>query len=245
MHLDGWSVLLQIVNFAVLAWLLRRFLWKPLTAAMAERQKQVDDLEAKSKTNLAAAEQSKADYAAKVAGAEAERTKLLAAAQVEITALRAKSVEAARAKAAAEQDAAHKALDEERKAAATALSGDAVGLAVDIAGRMIADLGAGAVAAVFVDRLCTRLEAETPDAIAALREDMGSALEVASAPLLDDAGKANLGDRLAKVFGARPTLQFVEDASLVAGVELRFQHSRVDASLRQTLDAARTALVAP
>ena len=49
MHLDWWTIGLQTVNFAVLVWLLHRFLYKPvlgvIDARKAELQRQYDDAE--------------------------------------------------------------------------------------------------------------------------------------------------------------------------------------------------------
>ena len=47
MHLDWWTVGLQTINFAILVWLLHRFLYKPvlrmIDARKAEVQRQFDD----------------------------------------------------------------------------------------------------------------------------------------------------------------------------------------------------------
>ncbi|HVY48233.1 MAG TPA: ATP synthase F0 subunit B, partial [Minicystis sp.] len=38
MHVSVWNVAFQVVNFLVLAWLLQRFLFKPVRAVLAKRQ---------------------------------------------------------------------------------------------------------------------------------------------------------------------------------------------------------------
>ena len=67
MHLDWWTIALQTINFAVLVWLLRRFLYKPvlrlIDARKAEVQHQYDDakaIEDKAKAHLAAIEAERA-----------------------------------------------------------------------------------------------------------------------------------------------------------------------------------------
>ena len=66
MHLDWWTIGLQTVNFAVLVWLLHRFLYKPvlgiIDARKAELQRQYDDARA-----------TKDKATAYLAGIEAER----------------------------------------------------------------------------------------------------------------------------------------------------------------------------
>jgi F-type H+-transporting ATPase subunit b len=41
MHIDGFTVIAQIINFLVLVWLLKRFLYGPITQAMAARQQKI------------------------------------------------------------------------------------------------------------------------------------------------------------------------------------------------------------
>jgi F-type H+-transporting ATPase subunit b len=41
--IDGFTVGAQVLNFLVLVWLLRRFLYGPITRAMTERQRRIDD----------------------------------------------------------------------------------------------------------------------------------------------------------------------------------------------------------
>ena len=61
MHLDWWTIGLQTVNFAILVWLLQRFLYKPvlrmIDARKAEIDQQYDDAKAtedKANAHLAA-----------------------------------------------------------------------------------------------------------------------------------------------------------------------------------------------
>ncbi|MFY9876825.1 MAG: ATPase, partial [Rhodomicrobium sp.] len=63
MHLDWWTIALQTINFAILVWLLNRFLYKPvlrvIDARKAEVHRQYDDAQAvedKAKAHLAAIE---------------------------------------------------------------------------------------------------------------------------------------------------------------------------------------------
>ena len=41
MHLDWWTIGLQTVNFAILVWLLHRFLYKPVLAMIDARKAEV------------------------------------------------------------------------------------------------------------------------------------------------------------------------------------------------------------
>jgi F-type H+-transporting ATPase subunit b len=43
MLIDWFTVVAQVINFVILVWLLRRFLYGPITRAMAERQRGIDE----------------------------------------------------------------------------------------------------------------------------------------------------------------------------------------------------------
>ena len=51
MEIDWFTVIAQVINFLILVWLLKRFLYKPVLNAIAEREKkiaaQLSDAEAK------------------------------------------------------------------------------------------------------------------------------------------------------------------------------------------------------
>ncbi len=102
MHFDWWTFALQVVNFAVLVWLLHRFLYKPVLrmidarqAAVAKQYADADATEAKAKADLATIAQERAKIAAereaafKSAAVQGERAakERVARAEQEATAL--------------------------------------------------------------------------------------------------------------------------------------------------------------
>jgi F-type H+-transporting ATPase subunit b len=62
MLLDGFTVFAQIVNFLILVFILKKFLYKPITDAMAQRQAKVQSLLAQANEQMAIAQQEKATY---------------------------------------------------------------------------------------------------------------------------------------------------------------------------------------
>src|SRR5450432_81249 len=43
MKIDWFTVIAQVINFLILVWLLKRFLYKPILNAIAEREKKITD----------------------------------------------------------------------------------------------------------------------------------------------------------------------------------------------------------
>lgn len=69
MLIDWFTVVAQIANFALLVWLLKRFLYRPVLAAMAAREQQV-------KETVAAADRQKAESQTEATKLRAQQTEL-------------------------------------------------------------------------------------------------------------------------------------------------------------------------
>ena len=80
MLIDWFTVAAQIVNFTILVWLLKRFLYKPIIEAVNAREKRVADELADAARQQQEAEQARADLAAKIKSFDEERAALLATA---------------------------------------------------------------------------------------------------------------------------------------------------------------------
>lgn len=244
MHVDGLSIAFQALNFLILAYLLHRFLWRPVTAMLDRRKKELDDAAAKAEATTAAAEAGRQRYEAKLDAVEVDRAARLAEAEAQIAEARERALGEARDAARAEIEAARAEISEERRAASEEVTREAVGLAVAISRRMLADLGSTSLAGAFLDRICGRIDSMTPAEIAALRADLGErgVLRIATAPALDDEARARVRARLTERLGPVPKVDFVVDDALVAGVEVRFPHARIASSLAHGLEAARKEL---
>ena len=97
MSIDYTTILAQIVNFTVLAWALYKFLYKPLLAAIAAREKHIAD-EVKNAEDLSTeAERKLADLNKRYQEIDAEKTQILNEARDEAAALRKQLEQDARA----------------------------------------------------------------------------------------------------------------------------------------------------
>ncbi len=232
-----------MINFLVLAALLRRFLFKPITAMIAKRQQDLARAaeEAERARHEADELRARADKALAEIDAEMERRRVAAAA------LSTRDREVATAEARREADAIREAgrrdIESERDKAAETMASGAVELGGTIARRLLEQIAAPSIAEAFLTRLCDHLDALSPDRLRELVKDLeGGELLLATAPLLkpDDADRwlARITTRLGN--RARPRL--VGDDSLIAGAELRFPHSTLSYCWRDGVDAAREEL---
>lgn len=238
MHIDLWALALQAINFAILAWLLHRFLYRPVTLVVAQRRAAVQKDFDEAQQARYAAEVHRKGYEHRIAEIAVEREKVIAEARAHIEIERQDVLETARDEARAGLDAQRRALDDERRAAARDIADRAVDLGLDIARRLLEQVGSAAVASALLERLCAQLAAPPP---ARLR-GRAPVLQAATWPPLEPAAQAEWRRRLAPYVGPEVEVIFVEDDSLIAGAELRYPDLVIGLSWRDGLDAARAAL---
>ena len=145
MNFSWWTFALQAVNFLILIWLLRRFLFKPVTAIVARRKEEI----ARGMTE-ASAEKQKAldlqrDLQAQRAGIEAERQKAIEEQRAQLAAERKRMIDEARAEAEKIRTQAAAQLSEERAAAAQELFSQTIELAVNLAERLLRELASPSI----------------------------------------------------------------------------------------------------
>lgn len=241
MRFDWATFALQTVNFAILVWLLHRFLYRPVLRLIDARRAEIDKqyaearmAEAKAKGELDAVE-------AERAGIAAER----AAALEQASARAAEAAAARRAQAEREAaellDAARKALAAERALALAEARRGALDLGADIAGRLLTEVPMKARAEAWLARIEEHLaalpEAEK-DALARQLVD-GAELEVVTASELPAETAESWRARLRRTLGDRVAIAFGTDRHLVAGAELHFPNAVLRFSWQSALAAMR------
>lgn len=99
MQIDWFTVAAQAVNFLVLMWLLKRFLYKPILNAIAAREKNIADRLADAKAKEAAAQKEHADFKEKNDAFDKQKEQLLSEAKQEATKAEEALMERAKEKA--------------------------------------------------------------------------------------------------------------------------------------------------
>ncbi|MEO1775348.1 MAG: hypothetical protein AAFS07_10390 [Pseudomonadota bacterium] len=165
MEIDWLTTAAQLVNFFVLVWLLRRFLFRPVSEAIETRRAEIADALAEAETRERAADEARDSF-------EADRAELAASAAARLAAADAEAAQHA-AKLRAEAEAAENrartafaaALEEERASVRGALQVEVGRAGIEIARRVLADLADETLEALLVRRLTDelgRLEASAP-----------------------------------------------------------------------------------
>ena len=241
MHLDWWTIALQTINFAVLVFLLYRFLYKPvlrlIDARQAEVQRQYDNAKAaedKAAAHLAALE-------AERAGINAERETLLKSAAVAAE----KAAEARRQ--VAERDAqaliegTRKTLATEREQALQEARRTALDLGSDFARRLLAEVPAQFRAEAWMERIEKSLVELPKSELEALTSQLkdGGILTVATASPLSPTTADALRNRLGRLLGSGVAIGFEVNTELI-GAELHFPAAVLRCSWQSALADLRS-----
>lgn len=253
MELDATTFVLEVVNFLVLVWLLRRFLYAPVQAALAARA----DAQARRNAALAARERELAEAGealareraridegraaaeqALAAQIAAERQRRLAALAQELEAERTKAL------ARAERDAAQRTEQDER-----ALRARAAGFVADYLRRLAGPALETAVIELFLADLAAQAEAARAALGQACAGAVGGrpaalAVEVATAFPVAPALRARVEAALAALVGASADpaappwqVQWRLDPALQAGIRVHLPGHQLEASLARGVDA--------
>lgn len=239
MTFDLWSLGFQAVNVLVLIWLLHRFFWKPVAAMVAGREAKVQALLDTAQAKAAEAELALAGIAETRTGLETERAAMLEDAHKEAERAHDILMQAARAEAAALQDTAKSARVRAAETLKESAVSDAQGLALTIAGKLLARLDEDTITAAFLGWLTAALAA-LPEADR--RALAGARLDLVSATKPDSATQARMTQAIAQALGTAPDLSFHTDPELIAGLELQSPHFILRNSWRADLDRITTAL---
>jgi F-type H+-transporting ATPase subunit b len=241
MPFDWWTLALQTVNYAVLVWLLNRFLYKPVLRMIDERRAEVEKQYADAAAAEAKAKAGLADIGSERAGIAAERTAALKAAATEAEEAAAARRAQTERDAAALLEGARKTIAGERDEALSEARKAGIDLGVDIARRLLAEIPAELRAEAWLERVEQHFAVMTPPE----RDELGKGLNgsgtlrILTAAPLPESVMAEWRDRLGRALGDGNTIVFDVDAALVAGVELHFPNAILRFSWRSALAAIR------
>jgi F-type H+-transporting ATPase subunit b len=242
MQFDLWTLALQTVNFAILVWLLHRFLYKPVLAAIDARRnaigKQYRDVdEAKAAVE---AERAKVQQELEKIAGERNSTLKEAAAEAEKNAAQRRN--RAETEAAQLMNETRKKLASEREEAMAAARKYALDLGIEIAERLLDEIPADLRAEAWLERIELHIgelgDKERKDIDESLKQS--KTLTVVTAAALPQKAKTEWKKRIAKALGADCEIGFKADPALIAGAELHFETAILRYSWRSVLDVARS-----
>lgn len=246
MQLDWWTLALQTINFGILVWLLHRFLYKPVLAA-------IDARKTEARRQLDAAKNVEEQAKAELAVVEAERAGIAAEREASLRSAAQQAQEMADARRAQAERDAQSLLDSTRKLLASERERTldearrlALELGSDFAQRLLAEIPTTYRAEAWIERIEHYVNALSPSERAPLVRQLadGAQLTVVTATALPSATIGQWKARLGRSLGLSDRITFEVDPKLVAGAELHFPTTVLRFSWQSAVLAAQSELSA-
>ncbi|MBI5658144.1 MAG: F0F1 ATP synthase subunit delta [Nitrosomonadales bacterium] len=221
MEFDWTTFALEIINFLVLVWLLQRFLYKPVTAAIARRQAGIEKTLADAREMRGEAEALKRQYENRMAEWEQEKARAFQQLRQEMDAERARLMAALQASLDEERNKQHaveqrRAIEQRQRLEEEARTGG---------GRFAARLLSRLASAELEERIRRVLLEDLPQLpereLHALRSaGQTDGAKITSAYPLSDAQRAELTGALDHLAGRPVACEFGQSPDLMAGLRI-------------------------
>jgi len=223
MLIDWFTVAAQVVNFLILAWLLKRFLYKPILRAIDAREERISLALADADTKSAEAQKERDEFRQKNARFDQQRTALLSKATDEAKAERQRLLDEARRAADDLSAKRMQALSRDAHNLNQAISRRTQQEVFAIARKALADLATTSLeermGAVFTRRL-REMDGEAKEGFAKALKTASETALVRSAFDLPADQRAAIQNALNETFSAEVRVKFETAPALVGGIEL-------------------------
>lgn len=238
MLIDWFTVAAQALNFLILVWLLKRFLYKPILHAIDAREKRIAQALADADAKKAEARQERDEFQHKNEEFDRQRAALLRQATDEAKAQRASLLDSARQESDDLRTKRREALRSEQQGLSKALSRRAREEVFAIARRALTDLAGttleGRMTDVFLRRLRELDDGERTALKAAFGKTSGP-LIVRTAFVLPPENCGAIETAVREMLGTEKAVQFVTAPDQVSGIELATDGHKVAWSIADYL----------
>lgn len=238
MGLDATTFILEIVNFLVLLWLLHRFLYRPVQAAIARRQQKAEEARLALDTQRAALDAGQRELQQARAAFGRERASMQQDLAAEIAAERERQLAALRTELADERTKAQARLEVEQKQEARRQEAAAAQRAQAFVRRYLERLAGPELERAITGLFLSDLAALAPEARDRLRADpSGGTIEIATAFPPPDTERRGVESALLSALGRPVSARWTIDPALIAGISVRLDGQLLEASLARALAA--------
>jgi len=224
-ELDWTTFILELLNFVVLIWVLKRFLYRPVMNVIAQRKSAIQQTLTEAEATRRDAQVLQSQYENRLAEWEQEREKARAQLRDEVSAERIRLLKNLRAELDQEREKA--AVVEQRRLKDFAQQAEATAIAQGgaFASRLLSRLGGPEVERKIIDMIRQDLPGLPHDqmqAIHAASSTIGLPMTITSAYPLDQAQREMLSHACRSLVGRDVGCVFLEDRTLIAGVRISF-----------------------
>jgi len=230
MLIDWFTIAAQALNFLILVWLMKRFLYKPILNAIAEREKKIAAQLADADKKKAEAQEESEEFKRKNSEFDTQRSALLTKATDEANAQRQRLLDEARSAAVALSSKRRETLRNEERALHQAIRRRTQQEVFAVARKALADLGGASLEERLSGVFLSRLRGLDGRALA----ELGGALKAAPEPArvrtafdLPAEQRSAIQKALNETFSSEVRVRFETAPDLIGGIELAANGQKV------------------
>lgn len=238
MLFDWFTVVAQLVNFLILVWLMKRFLYKPILNAIDSREKLVAQRLADAKTQRTEAEQERETFRQKNEAFDEQRDELMRTAKDEAKEERLRLLEETRQAADDLRTKRHEALVSEQQSLHEEIIHRTRDEVFAIARKTLADLAGATLEERITDAFSRRLR----ELDSTMKENLTTAIKTSPNPVLVRSAftlpseqQAVIRLALKEAFGVEPEFRFETSSEVISGIELTTNGQKVAWSIQDYL----------
>lgn len=223
MLIDWFTVIAQVINFLILVWLLKRFLYKPILDAIDAREKRIARELADADAKKADALKEREEFQRKKDEFDRQRSERMNQVDAEAQEERTRMLKSARQEADELRSRLKQTLRTEQQSLKEALAHRTREEVFAIARKALTDLAGISLEERLVDIFIQRLRGMDEQVRSGLGKSLGSAAEPAllrSVLDLPEAQRAAIQQALNETFSADINLRFETAPELISGIEL-------------------------
>ncbi|KPK40220.1 MAG: hypothetical protein AMJ69_03130 [Gammaproteobacteria bacterium SG8_47] len=238
MELSWTTIALEAINFLILVWLLKRFLYRPVLNVIARRKADIDKQLTEAEQTQAQADELRERYESRLGDWEQEKSEARRDLQRELDEERSKKVGEIQAALEAERQRSQVLEQRRGQEAVREAERTAMAQSTQFAARLLSRLSGPEVQARLITMLAEDL-AGLPEArrerIAQIWQQGESNVRVVGAQPLTASEQQTLEPALESLLGQRPTYSYEADAHLIAGVRVHLGATVLRANLLDEL----------
>lgn len=235
MDINWITVSAQVVNFLILVWLLKRFLYQPIIRAMDTREQKIHNRMEEADVREQQAMQVKQTYEEKLSDFQKEREELLEDARREGRKIRSEMLDQAREEVARMRDDWMREVSEEKMAFIDGLRHQSLEVVESVVRKALQDLAderlEERIAHTFVREL-HELGKETLEALGRSAEPA----TIATSFELEPAQRSTLTRAIHELVGTDLTVNYTRAPELICGIELTCEGQRISWNLSDYLE---------
>ncbi len=223
MELNWSTFVLEIINFLVLVWILKRFLYQPVLDMIARRRTSIESQLAEARQLHVDANTLKQQYEHRLADWEQERQKAMEKLMLELEENRQQQLEKLKLELSQEDEKNQVARSRQNKQATREIEQRALQQGAEFASRLLSEAAGPELDNRLFDLLLDELGTMSSEQISALSNNWGESPEhilVTSAYPLTDEKQQRLQDTLSRVTGLSAPLHYEQDSKLLAGLNI-------------------------